>query len=132
MSSTVVKDTKSQDEVIRNLYIEVLSTPFQAKYGDNWDEALFLVAIEDFKTKAKQAGIEDPLVFLGKVGFGSFDNIRDSLIEGPPECFREGWQSELLSRKVDARSVLDRCEVITGAKYEGVEKIVVLDFWARW
>ncbi|KAG0292715.1 hypothetical protein BGZ96_003784 [Linnemannia gamsii] len=133
MSSTVVNDThKTKDEIIRHLYIEVLSTPFQDKYGDNWDEALFLVAIEDFKTKAKKAEIEDPLVFLGKVGFGSFDNIRDSLKEGPPECFRQGWQSELLSHKVDVRSVLDRCEVITGVKYEGVEKIVVLDFWACW
>jgi hypothetical protein len=134
MPSTVVEDThKAQEEAIRNLYIEIFSTPFQDKYDDKWDEELFWVAIEDFKTKAaQQAGIEDPLVILRKVGFESYENIRNSLKEGPPECFREGWQSELLSQKVDVRSVLDRCEVVTGAKYEGVETIVVLDFWARW
>lgn len=122
-----------QDEAaLRRLYYDIIYTPFEHKYDDNWDEALFWVAIDDFKTKAAQAGIDDPLVILGKVGLKSYEGIRDVMKEGPPKCFREGWKSGMLSQTVDVAAVLDRCELVGGKEFEGAEKIVVLDFWARW
>ncbi|KAF9901592.1 hypothetical protein EC991_005987 [Linnemannia zychae] len=121
------------EETIRNLYIDILYSPFQHKYGEKWDEPLFWIAIEEFKAKAKSTGdIDDPLVVLSKVGYSSYEAIRDVLKDGPPLCFREGWRSELLSQNVDALAVLDRCELVRGERYSGTEKIVVLDFWASW
>lgn len=122
-----------QDEAaLRKLYMDIIYTPFEDKYDENWDEALFWVAIDDFKAKAAQAGIDDPLAILSKVGFKTYEGIRDVMKEGPPKCFREGWKSEMLSQTVDVAAVLARCELVGGKKFEGVEKIVVLDFWARW
>ncbi|KAG0077591.1 hypothetical protein BGZ90_006893 [Linnemannia elongata] len=122
-----------QDEaVLRRHYYDIIYTPFQDKYDESWDEALFWVAIEDFKTKVAQAGINDPFEILRKVGFKSYEDIRDVMKEGPPKCFREGWKSEMLSQTVDVAAVLDRCELVGGKKFEGTDKIVVLDFWARW
>ncbi|KAF9127574.1 hypothetical protein BGW39_005775 [Mortierella sp. 14UC] len=121
------------EETIRNLYIDILYSPFQDKYDDKWDESLFWIAIEDFKAQAKSTGgIDDPLVVLSKVGYDSYEAIRDVLKEGPPLCFREGWKSELLFRTVDALAILDRCELVRGERFSGAEKIVVLDFWASW
>ncbi|KAF9156413.1 hypothetical protein BG015_005382 [Linnemannia schmuckeri] len=119
------------EAILRRLYFDIIYTPFQDKYDESWDEGLFWDAIDNFKTKAAQAKIEDPLVILRKIGFKSYEDIRD-IMEGPPKCFREGWRSEMLSHTVDIGSVLDRCKLVAGTKYEGIEKIVALDFWARW
>ncbi|KAF9092164.1 hypothetical protein BGX23_004564 [Mortierella sp. AD031] len=133
MVRTVEETQPSEQEVIlKNLYIEVLYQPFEDKYEDKFEEDIFWTAIETFKSRAKLAGIDDPLVVLSKTGFDTYEQIRDALKEGPPKCFREGWRSELLSRTVDALPLLDRCEFLTGTKYTGKESIVVLDFWASW
>ncbi|KAK3847682.1 MAG: hypothetical protein J3R72DRAFT_430563 [Linnemannia gamsii] len=126
------QQSSAEEEILRNLYIDILYHPFQDKYDDKWDESLFWTSIEEFKKQAKALGIDDPLVILAKGGNDSYEGIRDILKEGPPKCFREGWKSELLSQRVDALAVLDKCELVSGEKYSGVEKIVVLDFWASW
>ncbi|KAG9067974.1 hypothetical protein KI688_011565 [Linnemannia hyalina] len=133
MSPSAEDNQQAQDQaVIHRLYYDIIHVPFQDKYEDNWDEALFWVAIDDFKTKAAQAGINDPLAILPKLGYKSYEDIRDVTKEGPPKCYREGWKSEMLSQTVDVAAVLDRCELVGGRKFEGGEKIFVLDFWARW
>ncbi|KAG0216531.1 hypothetical protein BGX28_000045 [Mortierella sp. GBA30] len=114
---------------VRRLYIEVFYEPFSEKYEDKWEEEPFWVAVEDFKTKAKAVGIEEPLDIL-KVG--SYDVIRDQLKKGPPACFRKGWKSDMLGKELDVLSVLSQCEHIHGPQHRGEENIVVLDFWATW
>ncbi|KAF8949296.1 hypothetical protein BGZ47_006833 [Haplosporangium gracile] len=95
MSSTIEEKKEQQpspqdEAILRRLYFDIIYIPFQDKYDESWDEDLFWVAIDDFKTKAAQAGIEDPLVTLRKIGFKSYEDIRDIMKEGPPKCFREG------------------------------------------
>jgi len=65
-------------------------------------------------------------------GKESYEQIRDELKAGPPACWRKGWKSPLVGKTLDTLAVLEAIHHVRGAKYEGKERIVILDFWATW
>ncbi|KAF9361569.1 hypothetical protein BGX26_001574 [Mortierella sp. AD094] len=126
------QELSEQENKLRLAYMELFYKPFEDKYDDKWEEEPFWLAVEQFKIRSKDIGYDDPLEVMSKFGMNSFEDIRDIFKEGPPKCFREGWKSEMLEQPVDTVSVLSECEHLSGPKFIGEEKIVVLDFWAAW
>ncbi|KAF8922746.1 hypothetical protein BGZ58_003837 [Dissophora ornata] len=51
---------------------------------------------------------------------------------GPPAFIRPGWKSPMVGTEVDTVAAIAPLEHLNGPKYNGEERIVVLDFWATW
>ncbi|KAF8923038.1 hypothetical protein BGZ58_003438, partial [Dissophora ornata] len=121
----------TKEELFHKLYLGTLYRPFKDQYEDKWQEEPFWAAVEVFKVQVKEIGYEDPLERLKSYhGRESFEKIRDILKAGPPACSREGWTSPYTGEKIDVLSFLEVIHHVRGAKYEGKERIVILDFWA--
>ncbi|KAF9930990.1 hypothetical protein FBU30_010995 [Linnemannia zychae] len=129
MSSSITEELKDS---LWEAYTDILWQPFAEKYEDAWEEEPYWVAVEAFKVRAKEIGIEEPLLILKEYRIPSYEAIRDRLKAGPPACFRAGWKSPLLGVKVDPVTIVSPLTHIGGPKYHGEEKIIVLDFWATW
>ncbi|KAF9326247.1 hypothetical protein BGZ91_002029 [Linnemannia elongata] len=106
--------------------------PFKEKYDDNWDEEAYREAVETFKAESKKAGYEDPFEVIAKYGISSFEVIRDKLKAGPKPCFRKGWKSPYTGEKVDILGLVESLYHVSGPKFDGKERIVIVDFWATW
>ena len=127
-----VNENEALQELFWEAYQEILRVPFLEKYEDKWEEEPFWVAVEEFKVKSKEIGVEDPFTILSEYNLVSYEAIRDKLKAGPPACLREGWVSPKIGEKFDALAIIEPLEHVSGPKFFGVEKIVVLDFWATW
>ena len=108
--------------------------PFGKKYEENFVEAEYWVAVEEFKAYAKSLGLEeDPIEIMKRQEyFTSYEEIRDDLMEGPPVFCRPGWVSELVGQTVDVKELVEKCDHLAGPKFLGEERVVVFDFWATW
>ncbi|KAF7721569.1 hypothetical protein EC973_004487 [Apophysomyces ossiformis] len=113
-------------------YFGILYTPFVEKYEENWEEETFWKAVEVFKIKIKEIGIENPFDILSKHNIASYEDIRDKRKAGPPVCTRRNWKSPLVGEKLDVLGFVEKLHHVSGSKYEGNEDIVVLDYWATW
>ncbi|KAF9362059.1 hypothetical protein BGX34_006719 [Mortierella sp. NVP85] len=122
----------TNEELLMGGYYRILHMAFADKYEDKWEEDNYWDAVEEFKAQSKEVGFEDPFEVLTKYELTSFEMIRDKLKAGPPACFREGWRSPLLGIKIDPITVVKPLEHVNGPKYDGMERVVVLDFWATW
>ncbi|KAG0060521.1 hypothetical protein BGZ89_012202 [Linnemannia elongata] len=131
MSTENVPLTK--EELFNELYLATLHRPFKDQYEDKWQEEPFWAAVEVFKAQVKEIGYDDPLDRLKSYrGRETFEKIRDNFKAGPPACLREGWMSPYTGEKIDVLSALEAIHHVRGKKYEGTERIVILDFWATW
>ncbi|KAG0345045.1 hypothetical protein BG004_004005 [Podila humilis] len=108
---------------------DILWEPFEDSWED-WNEELFWEAVDKFKVKSKEIGVENPIEVLATFGVNSYEFIRDKLKEAPPECFRRGWVSPL--KDIDVAAAIEPLKLLAGRKYNGTERVVVLDFWATW
>ncbi|GJJ76178.1 hypothetical protein EMPS_08537 [Entomortierella parvispora] len=122
----------SKEKLYHQLYIEILYRPFKEKHGDKWEEQPFWEAVKVFKIKAREIGYDDPLERLPHYGRNSFEQVRDKLKAGPPPYNLDGWKSPFIGQKLDVLPVLGVLDHAVGTKYEGKERIVILDFWATW
>ncbi|GJJ71739.1 hypothetical protein EMPS_04096 [Entomortierella parvispora] len=123
----------TKEEQFNNFYLETLHRPFKDQYDDKWQEEPFWAAVEVFKAQVKEIGYDDPLERLKSYQHReTFEKIRDSLKAGPPACLRPGWVSPYTGARIDVVSVLGAIHHVGGPKYEGKERIVLLDFWASW
>ncbi|KAF9434400.1 hypothetical protein BGZ76_008083 [Entomortierella beljakovae] len=129
---TQVKQVDPNEELYQKAYSEIIDDPLSENYEENWDEEAYWKAIEAFKARVKEIGDKDALDVLKGWRLNSYEILRDSLKEGPPKCFRKGWKSGFIGEKVDMLSVLQELEHLSGPKYTGVERIVLVDFWATW
>ena len=131
MSTKDVPLTK--EEQFNEFYVHTLHRPFKDQHGDKWQEEPFWAAVEVFKAQVKEIGFDDPLERLKSYQHReTFEKIRDMFKAGPPACFREGWISPYTGEKIDILSDLEVIHHVRGAKYEGKERVVILDFWATW
>ncbi|KAF9416376.1 hypothetical protein BGZ94_010237 [Podila epigama] len=121
-----------QEQLLKDAYTDILRNPFETKYEDTWEEDTYWLAVEQFKRKSKELGIDDPFEILSKYRITSYTDIRDKLKAGPPLCLREGWSSPLLGKKIDVASIIAPLRHLNGRVYIGDERVVVLDFWATW
>ncbi|KAF8977459.1 hypothetical protein BGZ46_007376 [Entomortierella lignicola] len=117
---------------LREAYVNTIIGPLEDKYEDKWEEDTYWAAVESFKAQSKEIGYEDPFEILSKYRITSFEGIRDKLKAGPPVCFRDGWKSPLIGTKLDTVAIVSPLQHLSGPKYSGEERIVVLDFWATW
>jgi len=119
---------------LRKGFVTYFAEPFEQKYEENFVEAEFWEAVENFKAYGKTLGItEDPIESMRRKGsFKEYEDIRDYLKAGPPAFAREGWVSELVGQTVDVKEVVDKCDYLAGPKFTGEERVVVFDFWATW
>jgi len=97
-----------------------------------WDEEAYWEAVKNFKVESRKIGYEDPCQILADYRLGSFEIIRDKLKAGPSPCFRDGWKSPYIGENVDVLALVEKLHHAGGPKFEGKERIVVLDFWATW
>ncbi|KAF9429036.1 hypothetical protein BGZ76_001933 [Entomortierella beljakovae] len=124
---------KEKDEQLSDVYLEILHRPFRDKYDEKWEEEPYWAAVGTFKAKCKEIEYDDPFVFLKRVlGLDSYEAIRDRFKAGPPACAREGWKSPLTGSKLDISSDIALMDHLCGPKYQGDERIVLLEFWATW
>ncbi|KAF9399151.1 hypothetical protein BGZ94_005803, partial [Podila epigama] len=129
MTSTA--DNAAKVELLQDAFNDILWEPFEESYGDEWVEENFQAAVKVFKEKSKEIGYEDPFVVLSSWNFPSYEAIRDALKAGPQQaCFRRGWVSPL--RNIDVSAAIAPLQHLSGRKYSGNERVVVLDFWATW
>ncbi|KAG0300313.1 hypothetical protein BGZ98_009274 [Dissophora globulifera] len=128
----VTTEPKSREDQVKDAYIRVIREPFEEKYEDKWEEDNYWAAVEAFKVEVKEIGFEDPFEVLSKYRLTSFDQIHDKLKAGPPACFREGWKCTMIGTKIDTTALVAPLEHVNGPKYNGEERIVVLEFWATW
>ncbi|KAG0045668.1 hypothetical protein BGZ83_009099 [Gryganskiella cystojenkinii] len=131
---TDVEDNTPQtaEDQLWEAFVDILREPFMENYEDKWEEEPYWAAVEVFKVKSKEIGFEDPFVFLSQFRIESYEVNRDKLKAGPPACFREGWVSPILGQKFNTLALIQPLEHLSGNKFEGKERIVVLDFWATW
>ena len=125
-------EEQDQESQLWDAYVDIISSPFWAKYEDKWDERAYWEAVETFKAESKKIGYEDPFEFLGQYGLVSYEVIRDKLKAGPKPCFREGWTSPYTGEKVNILALVESLHHAAGPKFEGKERIVIVDFWATW
>ncbi|GJJ78217.1 hypothetical protein EMPS_10576 [Entomortierella parvispora] len=123
------EDTKSQ---VRSAFTRIIGIPFRQKYDDKWEEEAYWEAVKTFKDESQKIGCEDPSEILVECGFGSFENIRDKLKAGPKPCFRDGWVSPYTGAELDVLALVEKLHHGSGPKFEGKERVVILDFWATW
>ena len=119
-------------KALDSAYTEIFVKPFAEKYEETWEEEPFWEAVEVFKVKTKEIGLENPFDVLGKYKLGSYEMIRDRCKAGPQACARKNWTSPIVGEKVDVLGLLEKLHHISGRKYEGKEHIVVIEFWATW
>ncbi|GJJ72482.1 hypothetical protein EMPS_04840 [Entomortierella parvispora] len=124
--------TEEQRKGLHAIYHDTFRTPFSEKFEENWEEETYWKAVEVFKVQVKELGVENPFDFFGRFQLHSYEDIRDKLKAGPPMCTRKNWKSPLVDEKVDVLGLLEKLHYVSGAKYEGKEDIVILDFWATW
>ncbi|KAI1300364.1 hypothetical protein EDD11_006292 [Mortierella claussenii] len=127
--STEEEDKLSQ---LWSAYSRVIYGPFQEKYEEKWEEEAYWEAVETFKVEFREIGYEDPFEELGQYGHTSYEVIRDKLKAGPKPCFRDGWKSPYTGEKVDILALVGTLHHAAGPKFEGKERIVIVDFWATW
>ncbi|KAG0264846.1 hypothetical protein BG011_005969 [Mortierella polycephala] len=132
MTVDIAQATPTKEDLFKKAYTDIITEPFEEKYEDKWEEDAYWVAVGTFKVKSKEIGYEDPFEVLSKYGITSFEQIREKLKGGPPACFRSGWKSPVIGTAIDTVAVIAPLEHVNGPKYEGKERIVVLDFWATW
>ncbi|KAG0048142.1 hypothetical protein BGZ83_006858, partial [Gryganskiella cystojenkinii] len=111
-------------------YHRILNEPFADKYEDKWEDAPFDRAVEEFKVFSEELGFRDPFEVLSKFRITSYEAAREDLKTGPPMCFRPGWKSPLLGEIISTEQLVGKCQHISGPAFTGVERVVVLDFWA--
>ena len=125
------------EEVPDNVYqlwdvcLTAIFSPFKEIYGDTWEEETYWQAVETFKAESKRMGYEDPLETLGQYGLlslASFELIRDKLKAGPKPCFRKGWKSPYTGERVDILALAESLHHVSSSKFEGKERIVIVDF----
>ncbi|KAF9543346.1 hypothetical protein EC957_000937 [Mortierella hygrophila] len=124
-----VQDKESQ---LLDACVTTIVSPFREKYEEKWEEKAYWEAVETFKEESKKIGYEDPFEVLGKGRFTSFEAIRDILKAGPKPCFRKGWRSPYTGERVDILALVESLHHASGPKFEGKERIVIVDFWATW
>ncbi|KAF9212126.1 hypothetical protein BGZ59_007179 [Podila verticillata] len=120
------------EKLLIDSYTNILNKPFEDKYEDKWDDDAFDRAVDQFKSRAQEIGFADPFELLARFKIESYEAIRAELKKGPAPCFRPGWKSPILGSRIDPNVVLSRCDHVSGPRYTGQERIVVLDFWASW
>jgi hypothetical protein len=120
------------EKLLIDSYTNILNKPFEDKYEDKWDDDAFDRAVDQFKSRAQEIGFADPFELLARFKIESYETIRAELKKGPAPCFRPGWKSPILGNRIDPNVVLSRCDHVSGPRYTGQERIVVLDFWASW
>ncbi|KAG0349295.1 hypothetical protein BG004_008033 [Podila humilis] len=128
-SSTPLTET---EKLLIDSYTNILNKPFEDKYEDKWDDEAFDRAVDHFKSRAQEIGFADPFELLARFKIESYETIRAELKKGPAPCFRPGWRSPILGTRLDPFVILSRCTHVSGPKFTGRERIVVLDFWASW
>ncbi|KAG0226585.1 hypothetical protein BGW41_004140, partial [Actinomortierella wolfii] len=127
MSAETTQDKESQ---IHEAYFRTIIEPLQDKYEDTWEEETYWNAVAAFKAECEKIGYEDPIEYLGHFRLTSFEALRDKLKEGPKPCFRKNWKSQFVGERVDVVSIVERLHHASGPRFEGKERIVILDFWA--
>ncbi|KAG0369836.1 thioredoxin-like protein [Gamsiella multidivaricata] len=120
------------EKLLIDAYNTILNKPFEDKYEERWEDEPFDRAIDQFKTRAQEIGFTDPFELLSRFKVESYEAIRAQLKKGPAPCFREGWKSPILGTRIDPLVITSKCEHITGPRFKGEERVVVLDFWASW
>ncbi|KAG0345047.1 hypothetical protein BG004_004007 [Podila humilis] len=120
------------EKLLIEAYTAILSEPFEDKYEDRWEDGPFDLAVDDFKTRAQAIGFADPFELLSRFKIESFESIRAQLKKGPPLCFRPGWVSPLVGQRIDPLQVTSRCGHLMGPRFEGKQRVVVMEFWASW
>ncbi|KAG0028262.1 hypothetical protein BGZ82_008527 [Podila clonocystis] len=120
------------ERLLIEAYTTILNEPFEDKYEDRWEDAPFDLAIDVFKSRAQEIGFSDPLELLARFKIESYESIRAQLKKGPPLCFRPGWQSPLVGQRIDPYEVTSHCGHLLGPRFEGKQRVVVLEFWASW
>ncbi|KAF9280334.1 hypothetical protein BGZ88_012252 [Linnemannia elongata] len=121
-----MQDQKSQ---LLKAYFKIVARPFQEKYEDMKEEEAYWEAVEDFKAESEKIGFEDPCEALNLT---SFEAVRARLMAGPMLCFRKGWKSSFIGEEVDMLTLIVRFHHTSGPKFEGKERIVIIEFWATW
>ncbi|KAG0050602.1 hypothetical protein BGZ83_004606 [Gryganskiella cystojenkinii] len=124
-----VRDKESQ---LFSAYSRIFRDPFSEKYEDKWEEETYWEAVETFKVASKEIGYDDPFEVLGQHKITSFEVIRDRLKAGPPACHRKGWKSPYTGENVDILALVEKLHHAGGPKFDGKERIVILDYWATW
>ncbi|KAG0044318.1 hypothetical protein BGZ83_010443 [Gryganskiella cystojenkinii] len=123
----------TKEEHFHKIYTATLITPFKEQYEEKWQDEPFWAAVDAFKAQVKEIGFDDPLERLKSyMGRETFEKIRDNLKAGPPACLRKDWISPFTGETIDVLSVVERIHHVRGAKFEGKERIVLVDFWATW
>ncbi|KAF8918031.1 hypothetical protein BGZ58_004923, partial [Dissophora ornata] len=129
MATATETEPQSKEDIFDDAYMRIIYIPFQDKYEDKWEEDSYWAAVEELKVESKKIGYDDPFEVLGQ-NYKSFDDIRDRLKAGPPAFLRVGWKSSMVGTELDTVAVMAPLEHLNGPKYNGEERIVVLDFWA--
>ncbi|KAF9200645.1 hypothetical protein BGZ49_009103, partial [Haplosporangium sp. Z 27] len=127
---TAEEEVQDKETQFWDAYVTIVRNPFLEKYEDKWEEEAYWEAVEIFKVESKKIGYEDPFELLGEYGLTSFEVIRDRFKAGPKPCFRKGWKSPYTGEKVDVLAFVERLHHASGPKFEGKERIVIIDFWA--
>ncbi|KAG0058930.1 hypothetical protein BGZ90_004699 [Linnemannia elongata] len=121
-----MQDKKSQ---LLKAYFKIVVGLFQERYEDMWEEEAYWEAVKTFRTESKKIRFEGPCEALNLT---SFEAIRARLMAGPRLCFRKGWKSPLIGEEVDMLTLVEKFHHTSGPKFEGKERIVIIEFWATW